>query len=142
MNEKLRILLVDDNRALVLAAERVLQKEGFDVLTASNGQDGLKKAQTGKPDLIVLDILMPDMNGYEVCRKLQDNPDTCGIPVIFLSVKGVIDENKSPTAEGLKEMVEAFDFGGSEFLNKPVKARELIDTINKMLSFRKFLSSQ
>jgi CheY-like chemotaxis protein len=142
MEEKRRILVVDDNRALVYAAERVLQKEGFDVLTAYSGPDGLEKARTGNPDIIVLDILMPEMNGYEVCRKLQANPNTCNIPVIFLSVKGVVDERKGASDKGLKEINDAFDYGAYDFLNKPVKARELIDAINKALSFRQLLSAR
>lgn len=141
MNEKRKVLLVDDNRALVLAAERVLQKEGFDVITALNGPDGLEKARTEEPDVIVLDILMPQMNGYEVCRKLQANPNTCNIPVIFLSVKGVVDERRGASYEGLQEINEAFNCGAADFLNKPIKARELIDVINKTLSFHHLLKS-
>jgi CheY-like chemotaxis protein len=141
MDEKLRILIVDDNRALVLAAERVLEKEGFDVITAFDGPEGLEKSRTENPDLIILDILMPEMNGYEVCRNLQADPNTCGIPVIFLSVKGVTDENKGAPAEGLKEINEAFDYGAADFLNKPIKARELIDAVKNALSFRQLLGA-
>jgi CheY-like chemotaxis protein len=141
MRPKPLILVVDDEKSLVLIAQRVLQKEGFDVITASNGVEGLKKAQESLPDVIVLDIVMPEMNGYQVCQKLQANMNTCGIPVIFLSVKGTVDENKSPTHEGLKEINEAFNRGASDFLNKPVTARELIDTIKKALSFQQILSS-
>jgi CheY-like chemotaxis protein len=142
MNEKRKILVIDDNKALVFAAEQVLKKEGFDVSTAYNGPDGLEKARTEKPDLIVLDILMPGMNGYEVCQKLQANPNTCYIPVIFLSVKGVVDERKGGSHEGLREINTAFDFGASDFLNKPVKARELIEAINKTLSLRQLLNAK
>ena len=141
MRPKPLVLVVDDERSLVLIAERVLQKEGFDVVTAYNGAEGLQKAQENLPDIIILDIVMPEMNGYEVCRKLQGNPNTCNIPVIFLSVKGTVDEKKAPTTEGLKEINEAFNRGASDFLNKPVPARDLIDTINKNLSFRQILSS-
>jgi CheY-like chemotaxis protein len=141
MRTKPLILVVDDEKSLVLIAERVLQKEGFDVITAMNGIDGLKQAIENMPDVIVLDIVMPGMDGYEVCRKLQGNPDTCNIPVIFLSVKGVVDENKSAAAEGLKEISDAFEYGASDFLNKPVTARDLIEAIKKALSFHNILSS-
>lgn len=141
MRSKPLVLVVDDEKSLVLIAERVLQKEGFDVITASNGVDGLKQALENIPDVIVLDIVMPGMNGYEVCRKLQGNESTCNIPVIFLSVKGVIDEKKGASAEGLKEVNEAFDYGASDFLNKPVTARDLIEAIKKALSFHQLLSS-
>jgi DNA-binding response OmpR family regulator len=127
------VLIVDDEKSLLLIAQRVLQKEGFEVITASNGLEGLQQAQGKKPDIIVLDIVMPDMNGYEVCRRLQCSSATCGIPVIFLSVKGNVDEKVAP-AQGLKEINMAFDNGAADFLNKPVSARELIDTIRKVLS--------
>lgn len=141
MRPKPLVLVVDDEKSLVLIAERVLQKEGFDVVTAYNGIEGLKKAQENMPDVIVLDIVMPGMNGYEVCRKLQANPNTCSIPIIFLSVKGVVDEKKGASTEGLKEINEAFNYGASDFLNKPVTARDLIDAIKKALSFHQLLSS-
>jgi CheY-like chemotaxis protein len=141
MRPKPLVLVVDDEKSLVLIAERVLQKEGFDVVTAYNGIDGFKKALESLPDVIVLDIVMPEMNGYEVCQKLQANEKTCNIPVIFLSVKGTVDENKGATIEGLREINEAFNRGASDFLNKPVTARELIDAIKKALSFHQILSS-
>jgi CheY-like chemotaxis protein len=141
MRLKPLVLMVDDEKSLVLIAQRVLQKEGFDVITASNGIEGLKQAQENLPDVIVLDIVMPQMNGYEVCQKLQANMNTCNIPVIFLSIKGTVDENKGATTEGLKEINEAFNRGASDFLNKPVTARELIDAIKKALSFHQILSS-
>jgi CheY-like chemotaxis protein len=140
MRSKPLVLVVDDEKSLVLIAERVLQKQGFDVITASNGAEGFKKAQENIPDVIVLDIVMPEMNGYEVCRKLQASPDTCGIPVIFLSVKGNLDEKKGASTQGLREINEAFEHGATDFLNKPVTARELIDAINKALSFHQLLS--
>jgi CheY-like chemotaxis protein len=84
---------------------------------------------------------MPEMNGYEVCRELQSFRATCGIPVIFLSVKGAIDENQGAPMRGLKEINEAFAYGAADFLNKPVTARELIDTIKKVLSMRDLIKS-
>ena len=141
MRSKPLVLVVDDEKSLVLIAQRVLQKEGFDVITASNGAEGLSRALESLPDVIVLDIVMPEMNGYEVCQKLQANENTCGIPIIFLSVKGSVDENKGATNEGLKEINTAFDLGASDFLNKPVPARELIDAIKKSLSFHQILGS-
>ncbi|MGD0795794.1 MAG: response regulator [Dehalococcoidales bacterium] len=141
MRPKPLVLVVDDEKSLLLIAQRVLQKEGFDVITASDGADGLKKAQENLPDIIVLDIVMPEMNGYEVCRKLQGSPETCGLPVIFLSVKGNVDEKKGATTQGLLEINEAFEHGAADFLNKPVTARELIDAIKKALSFHQLLKS-
>jgi CheY-like chemotaxis protein len=128
------VLIIDDEKSLLLIAQRVLQKEGYEVITASNGIEGLKQAEEQLPDIILLDIVMPDLNGYEVCRRLQAIPATCRIPVVFLSVKGVVDEKKGAPVQGLKEINEAFAYGSADFLNKPVTARELIDTIRKVIS--------
>ena len=110
MKEKHRILIVDDNHALVLAAERVLQKEGFDVLTAFDGQEGLEKTRRERPNLIILDIMMPKMDGYEVCRQLRSDPATAQIPIIILSAKGDVDTKKSAPVIGLKEDVYELEY--------------------------------
>jgi CheY-like chemotaxis protein len=141
MRPKPLVLVCDDERSLLLIAQRVLEKEGFDVVTASDGVEGLKKAQETRPDIIVLDIVMPEMNGYEVCRRLQSRPETCNIPVIFLSVKGNVDEKKGTSNQGLREINRGFAQGAVDFLNKPVPARELIDAIRKALSFNQLINS-
>ncbi len=142
MPEKHRILIVDDNRSLVLASERVLQKEGFDVLTAFDGLEGLEKARAEKPDLIILDIVMPEMDGYEVCRQLKSDPDTARIPVIILSVKGETDESKAAPVIGLKEVYKAYDHGAYNFLTKPVTANELLNAVKDEFSFSTLLGEE
>lgn len=135
MKEKQRILIVDDNRALVRAAERVLQKHGFDVLTAFDGLEGLEKARAEKPDLIILDIVMPRMNGYEVCHQLKNDPTIAHTPIIILSVKGETDKTKVAPVIGLREISAAFKSGASNFLTKPVTANDLLDAVKSELSF-------
>ena len=142
MEAKKRILIIDDNRALVLAAERVLQKNGFDVLTAFDGLKGLEKARTEKPDLILLDISMPVMDGYEVCHKLKSDPDMARTPVIILSAKGEIDEKKTASVVGLKEVYTAYDLGANNFLTKPVAADDLLDAVRNEFSFSSLLSEK
>jgi len=137
VENKKRVLVIDDNRTLVLAARGVLQKNGYDVITALNGSEGLQKAEQEKPDVIVLDIVMPGMNGYEVGQELKQNPETSDIPIIFLSAKGNTDEKKGPTANGLKEIDKAFECGANDFLNKPVKADDLLASIKNVLWFAK-----
>jgi len=139
MSRKQRILIVEDTRSLVLAAERVLQKDGFDVLTACNGQEGLKKALTEKPDLILLDIVMPEMDGYEVCRHLKKEPETAQIPVIILSGKGEVDKSKAAPTLGLEDVSDGYECGACNFLTKPVKASELLDAVKNELSFSALL---
>jgi CheY-like chemotaxis protein len=79
------ILLAEDNRFLRRAAEAILRRHGFTVLTAADGEETLKLAQSGAPDLILLDIMMPKMNGFDVLRALKREPATSPIPVIVLS---------------------------------------------------------
>jgi len=139
MAEKQRILIIDDNHALVLAAKLVLEKNGFDVVIAYDGVEGLEKAQKEKPDLIILDINMPVMDGYEVCRKLRAEPQTSAIPVIILSSRGEVDYNKNAPAIGLKDVFDGYNLGANNFLTKPVSANELLDAVNKELSFLSLL---
>jgi CheY-like chemotaxis protein len=142
MKEKYRILIVDDNHSLVLATERVLQKEGFDVITAYDGLEGLEKARAEKPDLIILDIMMPKMDGYEVCRQLKDDPATTQIPIIILSAKGEVDEKKSAPAIGLKEVYTAYDLGVNNFLTKPVTANDILNAVRGEFSFSALLRDE
>jgi CheY-like chemotaxis protein len=133
MNLKKRVLVIDDNQSLLLVVDRVLQKEGFEVITAVDGLEGLQRAQDQRPDLIIIDINMPKMNGYDVCRHLRQNPDMARTPVIFLSGRGNMDETIGPTAIGLKETTEAFACGGCDFLHKPVTADELVRAVNRSI---------
>lgn len=136
-----RILVVDDNKSLVLVMARILQKEGYDVFTAFDGTEGMQKAQREKPDLIILDIRMPGPDGYEVCRELQSDPNTANIPIVFLSSKGNIDEKQGPAGVGLKEVKLAYRYGASDFLHKPISSKELITTVKGILSLDNILSS-
>jgi CheY-like chemotaxis protein len=142
MEKKQRILIVDDNHSLVLATERVLQKDGFDVFTAYDGLEGLEKARTEKPDLIILDIMMPKMDGYEVCHQLKSDPVTAPIPIIILSAKGEIDEKKSAPVIGLKEVYAAYKLGANNFLTKPVTASDILNAVRDEFSFSALLNDK
>lgn len=141
METKKLILVVDDNRVMVLATKRILQKQSYDVITALNGVEGLEKARKEKPDVIILDIVMPGMDGYEVGHQLRMDPDTTEIPIIFLSAKGNTDEKKGPTVIGLEEIDKAFECGANEFLQKPVAADELLRTVHNVLGLSKLISA-
>jgi CheY-like chemotaxis protein len=132
MQPQKRILVIDDNRSMVLAAEKILQKEGYDVTTAYDGIEGIEKTMEVKPDLIISDIVMPRMNGYKMCRELKKNAETSKIPLIFLTVKGQTDEIKGSSAEGLKEIDEAYACGASGILTKPVGADELLQAVENV----------
>ena len=138
MDSKTRILVVDDNYSMVRIIQALLQKEGFEVLTAFDGLEGLRKAREEKPNLIILDIVMPRMDGYEVCRLLQDDPDTAAIPVLLLTVKGYIDDpnlDDQVIESRIQEQMNGFDAGAVDFMSKPVKARELLERVRTLLWF-------
>jgi len=137
MGLKRRILVVDDNRSLVRVIERLLQKAGYEVYTAFDGLEGLHKALGGKPDLIILDIMMPKMDGYEVCRRLKGNLYTADIPVLMLTRKGKVDGPRVKNAYlhevGVQERIRGFEVGAVEFLSKPVTAKELLARVESLL---------
>jgi CheY-like chemotaxis protein len=79
------VLIVDDDEALTETLSRRLKHQGFETLSAASGGEGLRKARSQRPDLVVLDLRLPDLDGLTVCEQLADDPDTCTIPVIILS---------------------------------------------------------
>ncbi len=120
-----RILVVDDapdNLRLLMA---LLKNAGFEVLTAADGETALGLVSDGCPDLVLLDVLLPDLNGYDVCRQLKNNPQTAETPVIFIS--------------GLDESIEklqAFDAGGVDYICKPFHSEEVLARIETHLKLR------
>ncbi len=115
------ILYIDDNKDNLLLVDRFLAGN-YRVITAENGPDGLKAAGEHKPSLILLDIMMPDMDGYEVCSLLQDSEDTAYIPVIFLTALG--EE---------KDKARAFSVGAADYLVKPIRKNLLLEIVEKHL---------
>jgi len=127
-----KILVVDDNVSLVRMLEGVLRRRDYDVITAYDGVEALSKARAERPDLIVLDIVMPRMDGYEVCRHLHADPATAAIPVILLTVKGQVDDPDLDPAmlnARIAEQMIGFEVGAVDFISKPMRAGELLDRI-------------
>ena len=117
------ILVVDDTPANLELLTALLMKTGYDVRAALNGRMALMSIQAAPPDLILLDINMPELNGYEVCERLKANPATAEIPVIFISAMGeVIDK------------VTAFQVGGVDYITKPFQVEEVVARINTHLT--------
>lgn len=138
MKTKARILVVDDNRSLVRIIEGILQRQGYEIVTAYDGVEAVEKAGATRPDLIVLDIVMPRLDGYQVCRTLQNDPKTAAIPVLLLSVKGQLDEpdlDDQAIEARLQERIEGFEAGATDFISKPVKAKELEERVQMLLWF-------
>ncbi|MFN4110825.1 MAG: response regulator [Ignavibacteria bacterium] len=119
-----KILVIDDRPDNVYYLQSRLQKENFFVVPAFSGPEGIEKAKTQKPDLILLDIMMPGMDGYEVCKILSNDEETKDIPIILVTAK--VESND--VAEGLK--VGAFDY-----IKKPFDKVELIARINSALRY-------
>ena len=119
MTDKI-ILVVDDTISNLDIVSSFL--EDYDVISCTNGKDALEMAEEEEIDLILLDIMMPDMDGYEVCEKLKSNPSTKAIPVIFLTAKA--DE------ESIKK---AYDIGGIDLITKPFKPNELLEKVERVI---------
>ncbi len=119
---KQTILVVDDEQDLLDLIEYNLRKEGFQVLKAENGQDAIHIAKEMKPDLVLLDIMMPQMDGIEVCDRMREDPDLKQIPIIFLTARS--DE---------KTEVEGLNKGADDFITKPISTTKLISRIKAVL---------
>ncbi len=115
-----RILIVDDAHSLVRLAERTLQKEGFDVITAFDGLDGLRKVRDEKPDLIILDIVMPELDGVQVLQSIRQRTST---PVIMLTSEHETDTVKRTLA-----------LGADGYVLKPVSTTILVARVKETLS--------
>ncbi len=117
-----KVLFVDDEPGYSRAMTYALEKEGYEVVSASNGLQALIKAQKENPDLIILDVMLPGMDGFEVCSRLRNDPQTSRIPIIMLSAKGQ-DADKST---GLR-------VGALDYLTKPVENTSLMEKIQVFL---------
>ncbi len=122
VNARKKILLVDDSSTALLLARMVLQGMAYDVVTARDGLEGLEKAIQIKPDLILLDVMMPRMDGIEACKRLRDEPTTANIPIIMVTTRG---------EEGIAEA--SYAYGCNEFVTKPVDAAELLAKVRNCL---------
>ena len=123
-----KILVVDDDPDLVEATSIILKTMKYDVSAAYGGVEGLEKARNEKPDLIVLDVMMPDKDGYNVCRELKADPELSGIPVLLLTaVVSHISTTRYPQQMGME--TEADDF-----IDKPVEPQVLVERIEALLA--------
>ena len=118
-----KVLIVDDNATNLQVLFQTLDGRGYNLLVAKNGETALKIAEKAKPDLILLDIMMPDIDGYEVCRRLKEDPATADTPVIFLSALG-----------DTKDKVMGLDLGAVDYITKPFQPEEVIARVNTHLT--------
>ena len=140
-----KILVVDDNVSLVRMLEGVLLRNDFEVIVAYDGEEALAKVKAQPPDLIVLDIVMPRLNGYEVCRRLHEDSATAVIPVILLTVKGQVDDPELDASElevRIAEQMAGYEVGAVDFIPKPIKAVELLERIKSHLDIDREAASR
>ncbi|MUG92038.1 diguanylate cyclase [Scytonema sp. UIC 10036] len=125
LRTKANLLIVDDHLDNLRILAAILQKNGYKVRKAMSGQVAIETIQVEKPDLILLDIKMPDMDGYEVCAKLKKSSETWAIPIIFLSA-----------LDDATDKVKAFESGGVDYITKPFQAEEVLVRINHQLTIQ------
>ena len=120
-----KILVVDDEVYILHILDLSLGAEGFDVITATDGEEALAKAQREKPDLIILDVMMPRLDGYETCRRLKSDPGTRDIPVLLLTARGR-DEDRQRGVES----------GADDYITKPFSPNKLINRVSDILGIK------
>ncbi|MDT8409061.1 MAG: response regulator [Wenzhouxiangellaceae bacterium] len=117
-----KVLIVDDSDTYLHTLSKLVKDEGHEVVTASCGEEGVKAAVDNHPDLILMDIVMPDLNGFQATRKISKNPETSKIPIIFVTTK----DQETDRIWGMRQ-------GASDYLTKPVDKKKLIAAINEAL---------
>jgi len=117
-----QILIVDDSPTEIHVLSSILEKMGHSVLTAENGEDGIAKAKESKPDLILMDVVMPGMNGFQATRQLTKDAETGDIPVIIVTTK----DQETDRVWGLRQ-------GAKDYLTKPVEEAVLVEKVNNLL---------
>ena len=117
------ILIVDDSPTEIHVLTRMLEKAGYRVVSAENGEAGIEEARRIKPDLVLMDVVMPGLNGFQATRKLSSNPETAAIPIIMVTTK----DQETDRAWGLRQ-------GAREYLVKPVSSDELLTKVRSLLA--------
>jgi len=117
-----KILVVDDSPTEVHVLQTILEKNGHEVVVADSGEAGIQKAKEVLPDLVLMDVVMPGMNGFQATRKISKNPETSSIPIIMVTTK----DQRTDKEWGLRQ-------GASAYLVKPVNKKELVGKISEVL---------
>jgi adenylate cyclase len=121
-----RILVVDDVSANVRLLEAILAPRGYDVVSATNGPEALELVESAEPDLVLLDVVMPEMDGYVVCRTLREREETAVLPVIMI------------TSSTGAEKTRAIDAGADDFIQKPLNHHELLTRVRSLLRIKRY----
>ena len=117
-----KILLVDDSETMLLIEQMILKKEPYQLFTAKNGMEGVEKALDTRPDLILMDVVMPEMNGFEAVRQLRQRDATRSVPIVMV------------TTQAEAESMEAgYESGCSDYITKPIDSTELLTKVRNIL---------
>lgn len=125
-SDKTSILVVDDTVNNLRLLTHILQEQGYVVRAATNGSLALMSIEAELPDLVLLDVHMPGLDGYAVCRKLKENPKTAVIPIIFLSA-----------SEDAWDKKQAFLVGGVDYISKPIQVEEVVARVHTQIALRR-----
>lgn len=117
-----KVLIVDDEPNIVAALEYLLEKSGYEVMVAANGEEGLALVERFRPDLVLLDVMMPRIDGYEVCRRMRERPECNDIKIVMLSAKG-----------REVEVRKGVSLGADLYVTKPFSSTELVARIDSLL---------
>ena len=121
MSDPRKVLIVDDEPNIVTALEFLLRRSGYDVQLASNGAEALQQVDAYRPDLVLLDVMMPVKSGYEVCQTLRERPELAQMKIVMLSAKG-----------SEAEINKGMSLGADLYITKPFSTQELVAAINRL----------
>jgi DNA-binding response OmpR family regulator len=119
------ILIIDDEPNIVLSLEFLMKREGFEVAVAGDGEAALRAMAERRPDVVILDVMMPRLNGFEVCRRIRAEPALAGVRVLMLSAKGRETEVK-----------KGLELGADAYVTKPFSTRDLVAEVRRLLEVR------
>lgn len=117
-----KVLIADDEPNIVISLEFLLRREGFDVVVAVDGEEALNKARSERPDLVLLDVMMPKMNGFDVCQALRADPELAAMRILMLTAKG----RETEVSKGL-------GLGADAYVTKPFSTKELVVQVRSLL---------
>jgi two-component system alkaline phosphatase synthesis response regulator PhoP len=126
MTMEKKILVIEDDPATSRLVDYSLRHEGYQVITASNGLEGVRKALSESPDLVILDVMLPGMDGFEICHRLRSEPTTAHLPILMFSAKAQEIDKET----GIK-------VGADDYLTKPAAPAEIVSRVEKLLAKKK-----
>ncbi|MCX7911683.1 MAG: response regulator [Dehalococcoidales bacterium] len=118
-----KILIIEDDPAIARLVDYTLKRAGYEVSRAANGLEGLRKAQSEAPDLIILDVMLPGLDGFEICHRLRSDPKTTDLPILMFSAKA----QEADKSTGKK-------VGADDYLTKPADPAEIVNRVNRLLA--------